>query len=271
MKITDLYANDLAVEVKNFYIEKLQLGYDDVEAIRLTFEQYSECFNSSNEDVTDYWLVMGDTQWNLGRLDALIKKRVIEIIDSNEDLVHYTNDQDLYEERKKVLENLLQKLKSPQPERKKIQKVELYVCPWKNNDVYAFQLKGKDASSAGIENRWLIIIKINEKYIKPGHVMPIVRFKLTKSDRLPATLREIDDFPYFMIYNFKGLIIYKSLMWIEKTRNMSRILKRLIYLGNYDFVEPYEPPTTSKSLLVLDLLEFEISKRFTWYYNTDSI
>ncbi len=54
MKITDLYANDLAVEVKNFYIEQLQLGYDNTEAIRLTLEQYSECFSSLSEDMTDY-------------------------------------------------------------------------------------------------------------------------------------------------------------------------------------------------------------------------
>jgi len=134
-----------------------------------------------------------------------------------------------------------------------------------------FKLQGKDAVNTGIENRWLIIIKIDEKHVKPGHIMPIVRFKLTESDRLPETLREIDELPYFTLYNLKGLIIYKSFMWIENKRAMSKVLKRLVYLGNYDFVEPYEPSTMSNSLLLLDLLELEISKRFTWYYSENSI
>jgi hypothetical protein len=220
--------------------------------------------------MTDYWLVLADTQWKLGRLDETIKKKAIEIIEHDEDLIYYAYEQDLYEERKEVLATLLERLKSPQPEPKKIKRLELYICPWKINDSYALQLQGKDAVNAGIENRWLIIIKINEEYIKPGHIMPIVRFKLTESDRLPETLREIDEMPYITLYNLKGEVIYKSLMWIEKKRAMTKVLKRLIHLGNYDFGEPYEPPTTSKSLILLDLLEFEISWRFTWYYSSDS-
>jgi hypothetical protein len=60
-------------------------------------------------------------------------------------------------------------------------------------------------------------------------------------------------------------------MWIEKKRAMSKVLKRLIYLGNFDFVEPYEPPTSSQSLIPIDLIEQEIPKRYSWYYNADSI
>lgn len=271
MRITDLYANDLAVEVKNYYIEQLQLGYDNHEATRLTLEQYSECFSSEDEDMTDYWLVMADTQWKLGRLDESIKKKAIEIIENDEDLIHYVYEEDLYNERKEVLSDLLERLKTPQPEPKKIKKLEFYICPWKVNDAYALQMKGKDAVNAGIENRWLIIIKIDEKFVKPGHIMPIVRFKLTKSEILPETLSDINELPYFMLYNVKGLIIYKSFVWIERKRATSKVLNRLVYLGNYDFVEPHEPPTSSSVDTPLDLLEFEISKRFTWYYNADSI
>jgi len=271
MKITDLYANDLAVEVKNYYIEQLQLGYDNNEATRLTLEQYSECFNSEDEDMTDYWLVMADTQWKIGRLDESVKKKAIDIIENDEDLIHYAYEVDLYNERKEVLRILLERLKTPQPEPKKIKKLEFYICPWKVNDAYALQMKGKDAIHAGIENRWLIIIKIDEKYVKPGHIMPIVRFKLTASDQLPETLSDINELPYFMLYNVKGLVIYKSYMWIEKKRAMSKVLKRLIYLGNFDFVEPYEPPSSSQSLVPIDLIEQEIPKRYSWYYNADSI
>lgn len=271
MKITELYANDLAVEVKNYYIEQLQMGYDNAEATRLTLEQYSECFNSEDEDMTDYWLVMADTQWKLGRLDESIKKKAIEIIENDEDLIHYTYEEYLYNERKEVLRYLLERLKSPQPESKKIKKLEFYICPWRVNDAYALQMKGKDAINAGIENLWLIIIKIDEKYVKPGHIMPIVRFKLTKSEILPETLSDINELPYFMLYNVKGLIIYKSFIWIEKKKAMSKVLKRLVYLGNYDFVEPYEPPTSSQSLVPIDLIEQEIPKRYSWYYNADSI
>jgi hypothetical protein len=52
---------------------------------------------------------------------------------------------------------------------------------------------------------------------------------------------------------------------------MSKVLKRLVYLGNYDFAEPYEPPTSFSFPSFIDLLEFEISKRYSWYYNADSI
>ncbi len=214
---------------------------------------------------------MADTQWKLGRLDEAIKKKAIEIIENDEDLVHYAYEQSLYDERKVVLEYLLKQLNSPQPIPKKMKKLELYICQWKINDAYALQLKGKDSVNAGIENRWLIIIKIDEKYIKPGHIMPIVRFKLTESDVLPKTLKEIDEMPYFILYNLKGLVIYKSLIWTEKTRAMSRVLNRLIYLGKYNFVEPYEPSTAYSVDTLLEILEFEISKRFTWYYSENSI
>jgi hypothetical protein len=271
MKITELYANDLAVEVKNYYIEQIQLGYDNDEATRLTLEQYSECFNSEDEDMTDYWLVLADTQWKLGRLDESIKKKAIDIIQNDEDLIHYAYEGELYDEREKVLRDLLERLNSSQPEPKKIKKLEYYTCPWKVNDAYALQMRGKDAMNAGIENRWLIIIKIDEKFVKPGHIMPIVRFKLTKSEILPEILSDINELPYFMLYNVKGLNIYKSFMWIEKKKAMSKVLKRLVYLGNYDFAEPYEPPTLFSVPSFIDLLEFEISKRYSWYYNADSI
>ena len=270
MKITDLYANDLAVEIKNYYIEKLQLGYDNQESLRLTLEQYEGCFYSKDEDMTDYWLVMADTQWVLGRLDDSVKNKAIDIIENDEDLIHYAYDQCLYDGRKEVLRNLLERLKSPQPEPKKIKKLELYICPWKVNDAYALQMKGKDAINAGIENRWLIIIKIDEKYIKPGHIMPIVRLKLTKSEILPENLEAIDELPYFTLVNSKNLIIYKSFMWIEKTRAITKVLNRLVYLGNYDFIEPNEPITSHSVDSPMDLLEFEISKRFTWYYTINS-
>lgn len=266
MKITDLHANDLAIEIKNFYIEQLQQGYDNIEATRLTIEQYSECFYSDDEDMNDYWLVMADTQWKLGRLDETIKQKAIKIIENDEDLIHYSYDQSLFDERKQVLNHLLEKIKSPQPQPKKIKKFKLYICPWKINDAYALQLQGKDAIKAGIVNRWLIIIKIDDKYIKPGHIMPTVRFKLTESDCLPKTLGEISQLPYFTLINSKDLIIYKSLLWIEKTRKMSKELDRLIYLGNYCFNEPEEIPTSQSVSMILDLLEFEIAKRFTWYY-----
>ena len=122
------------------------MGYDSTEAIRLTLEQYSECFNSEDEDMTDYWLVMADAQWKLGRLNESIKKKAIEIIENDEDLIHYAYEEGLYNERKEVLRILLERLKTPQPEPKKIKKLELYICPWKINDAHALQVTRKRCS-----------------------------------------------------------------------------------------------------------------------------
>ena len=170
----------------------------------------------------------------------------------------------LYNKRKEILEKIKEKLLSPQPEEKRMPKYRTYKCEWENGDVFAYQLKSEYAKEQGLEDRYLIIQKIDEIDWYPCSTIPLVRVKITEDKTIPKTEKEIDELEYIqtwftsyerrfagfsalrplkdqikgMSFNTDeyGLLPEYMVSIIISSKNMTK--GKLTYLGNYTNITP---------------------------------
>ena len=120
---TGLYANDTAEDALNDFRDVFSVKEPE-EGTRILIEHYVDIGNLLlfTDEFVDFWLALADFQWNKGILLDNVKEKALEIIDSGaglESWIEEGNKTDI-KNRKKVLEDLRNKLNSPQPERKKI-------------------------------------------------------------------------------------------------------------------------------------------------------
>ena len=259
----NLYQDDVALDIKDEYKDNLRRGKTNEEAMQEIIDKYQELLEDA-EDRGVFWLALADTQWNLGRLDEQVKKQALEIIELGIDLKRWESNEKLYNKRKEILEKLKEKLLSPQPEEKRMPKYRTYKCEWENGDVFAYQLKSEYAKEQGLENRYLIIQKIDEIDWYPCSTIPLVRVKITEDKTIPKTEKEIDELEYIqtwftsyerrfagfsalrplkdqikgMSFNTDeyGLLPEYMVSIVITSKNMTK--GKLTYLGNYINITP---------------------------------
>ena len=195
----NLYQDDVALDVKDEYKDNLRRGKTNEEAMQEIIDKYQELLEDE-EDRGVFWLALADTQWNLGRLDDQVKEQALEIIELGTDLKRWEVNEKLYNKRKEILEKIKEKLLSPQPEEKRMPKYRTYKCEWENGDVFAYQLKSEYAKEQGLEDRYLIIQKIDEIDWYPCSTIPLVRVKITEDKTIPKTEKEIDELEYIQTW-----------------------------------------------------------------------
>ena len=259
----NLYQDDVALDVKDEYKDNLRKGKTNEETMQEIIDKYQELLEDE-EDRGVFWLALADTQWNLGRLDEQVKKQALEIIELGIDLKRWESNEKLYNKRKEILEKLKEKLLSPQPEEKRMPKYRTYKCEWENGDVFAYQLKSEYAKEQGLEDKYLIIQKIDEIDWYPCSTIPLVRVKITEDKTIPKTEKEIDELEYiqtwFTSYERRfagfsalrplkdqikgksfntdeyGLLPEYMVSIIISSKNMTK--GKLTYLGNYTNITP---------------------------------
>ena len=259
----NLYQDDVALDVKDEYKDNLRKGKTNEEAMQEIIDKYQELLEDE-EDRGVFWLALADTQWNLGRLDEQVKEQALEIIELGTDLKRWEINEKLYNKRKEILEKIKEKLLSPQPEEKRMPKYRTYKCEWKNGDVFAYQLKSEYAKEQGLEDKYLIIQKIDEIDWYPCSTIPLVRVKITEGKTIPKTEKEIDELEYIqtgftsyerrfagfsalrplkdqikgMSFNTDeyGLLPEYMASIVITSKNMTK--GKLTYLGNYTNITP---------------------------------
>lgn len=259
----NLYQDDVALDVKDEYKDNLRRGKTNEEAMQEIIDKYQELLEDE-EDRGVFWLALADTQWNLGRLDEQVKEHALEVIELGTDLKRWESNEKLYNKRKEILEKLKEKLLSPQPEEKRMPKYRTYKCEWENGDVFAYQLKSEYAKEQGLENRYLIIQKIDEIDWYPCSTIPLVRVKITEDKTIPKTEEEIEKLEYIqtwftsyerrfagfsalrplkdqikgMSFNTDeyGLLPEYMVSIVITSKNMTK--GKLTYLGNYINITP---------------------------------
>lgn len=259
----NLYQDDVALDIKDEYKDNLRRGKTNEEAMQEIIDKYQELLEDA-EDRGVFWLALADTQWNLGRLDEQVKEQALEIIELGTDLKRWEINEKLYNKRKEILEKLKEKLLSPQPEEKRMPKYRTYKCEWENGDVFAYQLKSEYAKEQGLEDKYLIIQKIDEIDWYPCSTIPLVRAKITEGKTIPKTEKEIDELEYIqtgftsyerrfagfsalrplkdqikgMSFNTDeyGLLPEYMASIVITSKNMTK--GKLTYLGNYTNITP---------------------------------
>lgn len=240
---TGLYCDDVAQDIKDDYIEQLKTGKTDEEALKYIIES-NKYLLDDEDDGPVFWFALADTLWNLGRLDDFVKEKAMYYLNEGGNLRKWKLENPKESiKREKVLNDLYNKLNTIQPEKKRISKRKLYKCEWKIGDVFAYPLLSNEAKDNGLYGRYIILIKVGEVTWYPGHVIPIVRIKITKDNQLPNSAEEIDMLEYVQIsIDFKnrcdkqlykqygGNPIYQCILY---TTSKKVIPRNIVYINNY--------------------------------------
>lgn len=192
--------------------------------------------------------------------------------------------------REQVLKKLEDKIMSPQPPEKKVSQYRLYRCSWKPGDVYAYLLEGEYAAKRGLAGEYLLFQKVDEYSWYPGHIIPIVRVKLTNGKQLPKDRDEIERLEYIQVDCCGDVEIecmsFGEASVAEKLRddcgyppifrvgllNTSQraIPKKLIYIGNFPDITPPDKEFIPKNELRITAcawkkIEEDIVERYFGY------
>ncbi len=195
----DLYQNDLAIDVRDYYKDQLKRGKSNNQIVHELMKQ-NEYVLIDPDEAPIFWFALADVQWDFGRLDDFVKKQALYHIQDGYDIKHWeSKNLTQNKSRVKILSNLEQKLLSPQPIKKKITQHKLYNCDWKIGDVYAYRLESSIAKEKNIYGRYFLIHKIDEDYLFPGHIIPVVHVKITNNNNLPGSIEEYEKLDFVQI------------------------------------------------------------------------
>ena len=155
-----LYQDDVTCDVRSDYVNRLKVGLSNIDATKDLIELNSD-FIEDPDDGPLFWLALADTQWKYGRLLPEIKEIALEYIRSGTDLEKWKENKKQYEKRKKVLDELEERLNSPMPPEKKVSKLVIRKAKWKIGDVLLYRINNADI----IKHEIVTNSKWNHKYV----------------------------------------------------------------------------------------------------------
>lgn len=226
-----LYQNDVSDDIKLGFIDKCKRGHTIEEATEIFIKEYAEELNDG-DDAPNFWFALADIQWKYGKLLPKVKENALHYIENELKTETYNEfDKRDAKKRKKVLEDLREKLASPMPPEKKISQYRLYQCEWKVGDIYAYPLDAEVWKDNPYYGDYLIMQKIGERDWWPGHIIPVVVVKITENKQLPSSANEIEKLKYIILEKRSPEKRYT----LGLGNTSKRIIpKKLIYMGNYD-------------------------------------
>ena len=251
-----LYQNDLAEDIRDYYKEQLQRGKNGVDITQELLIQY-QIEISDSEEASVFWFALADTQWNLGRLEDKVRETALKYILSGEDLKRWKiENPKMVKAREQTIEELRQKLFSPQPLEKKMKQYKIYHCEWKLGDVFAYQLESDLAKERGLYGRYFMIQKVDEGVWHPGHIVPIVYVKITNDNNLPSNIEEYNQLEYVQTWFTK----YEDRFWpIDMRRPQEDIAEKSkmnYQVDEYGFLPQFRAKllNTSKRVIPTNLI-----------------
>ena len=127
--------------------------------------------------------------------------------------------------------------RSPPPRPKRIRPQSLYICPWKDGDVFAYQLQCQAATTHHLNGKYLYFVKVESGRWHPGHIVPNVYFYQAVTDRL-LPLEDIEASAYMpqffapQAYTLNPARKHLYLLTLLSDTSVSVPSKRLTYIGN---------------------------------------
>ena len=238
-----IFQNDVALEVKDSYIKKLQVGKSNNEAYIETVNELNEIV-ADPDDKIDFWLAIASLMYDYGRLTADVKNKALEIINSKNDEERW--DAKDKKKRNHIIESLKEKLLSQQPEEVKVKVVKKRTPKIKPNEIYYFVLDDEAFRKEFFYNYFVYVlvdswINYDNRIAGLGDEHALIYLNI--SEHAVSDIEELDKLPFF---NY-ALDVDSENKKLEDKRiridnqGFSVIRKRLTYFGTYRFQrEPYE-------------------------------
>lgn len=137
-----IMSSDLAADMRVDFKDYVADGKTPAEARLLLAAEYQIDLKQPTEDTRDFWLVLSQIEWSLGRLEDVVRNEALQIIESGANITDWQNlgasAADI-KKRAAALEKLKDTLLSPQPEPKKLKKRPENNTPYSKDDVFFFQ------------------------------------------------------------------------------------------------------------------------------------
>lgn len=241
-----LYSDDVAIDVKEDYVEELKEGKSGIEATDKLLRIYADSLNDEDES-TVFWLALADTQWKYGRLEERVKEKALEVIRSGKNLEIWKEDNPkLLPKREKVLKELEEKLLSPQGPEKKVKKYSYYRCPWKIGDVYAYRFTSEYAKEAGVYGKYIYFVKISEGPFLSKTIAPFVYFYRYIGDDL-LSVDEVKQIDYLCqmepkyYESYEEAVLRLPYLIVDSHNNVGQCIKFSLKLWNTsERIVPYK-------------------------------
>ena len=191
-----IYQNDIALDVCDTFKEQYNDGKSSQEITEKLISEYSVLFGDDDEEPL-FWFALADTQWKFGVLLPEVKEKALYWIEKDRGVLRFQMiGKPSKTQRARKLDELRDRLNSPQPPVKKVKKKRIYKCQWNIGDVFAYKLESDLAKERGLYGRYFLIQKVDEGTWYPGHIVPIVYVKITKDTSLPSSEEEYNKLEY---------------------------------------------------------------------------
>lgn len=269
-----LYEDDLALDIKEDYIEKIENGVTTKKALEEIKAMYAESIEDTDESPI-FWMTLADTMWELGNLTEEVKNKAIEEIEKGNNLKLWKEeaDENVYKTREKELEKLKEKLNSKMPTKKKILTKEKAQIKKKNDwdigDIYAYKLKSDWAKKMGIYGRYIVLRKTEPENPTGKRINAVSYCQITKTNELPKTQEELEKLEYIITKN-EGNVRYCYRIRIPNI-TQKQLKEEMIYIGNFQYVKTPEKEYREvyKENIPLcfykELEEFSLKNIYTWF------
>ena len=248
---TNIYQNDISMDVKDDAIKLFQKGKNSEEITQELLKEWS-CIMGNADEEPLFWLALADTLWKRGIMTEYVKNQTLNCIDMGADVKRWESiDPKLAIKRQKAIDLLKEQILSPQPPEKKPRIVKLYKCEWNIGDVFAYKMESESAKKKGCYGKYLLVQKVDEGIWYPGHIIPIVYVKITKTEELPQTVEEYDKLEYIQVWSYK----YEQRFWpingADAIGDIARKSKIVYGVDEYGYLPVYRVSLINSSKRVI--------------------
>lgn len=240
-----IMSNDLAWDVKAFYVEALEKGFTDEEAHEKVYQEMQETIGTDEEPL--FWYALAAVQWKNGRLMPSVKEKALLWIESDGGTELWDDDKAKQIKWRKNLQELKDILSTEQPERKVYKKREFETNLWNVGDIYAYQFHTKEAEKLGFLGKYILLHKIGEEPGFHDEVYPRIQVYNRLYDELPG-MTDVTTLPVLPMMNAIALSKVPPEKRAEPPLNMAMLRfkerqyakKYFTYVGNV--ADPYAYP-----------------------------
>lgn len=265
IKNNKVYEDDLMQDIQEEFEGLFKQGY----SINIITEKLIESYKYEiidDDDAPKFWFALAKIQLRYGVLLPTVKEKAISYISQRMielEKLKYNGDRI---EEIEILLDFNNKLNTSMPNATRNTKSKFYKCEWKIGDVFAYKIESEYAKEKQLYGKYFIIQKVDEHVWHPGHITPIIRVMITKDEKIPKTINELNKLKYiqtrvtkyedrFLPYDErpieiqiteKSKIIYKTdefgylpgflLQMITSSRK--DLPKKLEFIGNFSSLEP---------------------------------